>query len=555
NSKLITLSGKAPGFYDRKDVDVDASVREMELDGLDVEASELLLAEVGKIVDEGKWAELAKSVGGHPLALELADDETGTGRFQDYIYEQIISKDMDSFDFLSLCSVLRGGFNPWNMKLFGFGKAQGLSANAYFVKYDDGGVRLHQAVGQAILERAGERGMKMAHERAADYCREFDEEPTEVLYHLIEAGLVERGCEHAASIRNYLVSNSNLAMTLDMLRKLDGLAGGENLEVVDILAEVMNLGGDWTGALELSRKVADADDAGLRLGALVRTARIENRRGKPGKAMEDIQLAEELASAHDGEVPLASILLTKGVILRGTGDYKGAMQALGRSIDVALEEGGKKETMQALMERGNIDILIGSFKSAEKDLKKALAAAEELNSQIDVARIMVNLSLLEMKRGELEGAYRGFNNALLIGREICQPRIIGYGLVGLAECSNMMSRPDDSLKFSNEAMPIFESLGAVDQLSAVHSNIGMSHALGGNGERAMENFEASIALVENLESPYTLGLRYMEYGKGQQVLGDVDGASKMLKKAQTIFVDIGAEEDVRLVTKMFQSLS
>ncbi len=553
NSKLILLSNKPPEFYDRRDVNIERSVLEMELAGLDDESARALLDKVDKVEEETR-AELVEKVGGHPLALELAEAGTGTASFHDYIYEQIISRDIEGFDFLSLSSVLRMPFSPWDVKVFGFSRAQTLSGNSYFTKFDDGLVMIHKAVADAVLDKAGEKGVKLAHERAAQYCQDFDIEPSEVLYHQIEAGMNGQAKEMVNDIRNYLLSNTNLEMTLIMLGKLNDQLGEVDAELLDIMAEVMNLIGDWDGALNLSTTIVQEGSPEQRIRALVRIARIDNKRGDSKKAMGNIEEAEDLMYSLDDPVMASEIMLTKGIILHGIGEYKDAMAAFGRSIDISKEKGDMKEYLRGLMERGNIDILIGSFRTAGKDYALALRTAEELNSQIDIARIRLNMALLHMKMDELEKASEGMEIAISIGREICQPRIIGWGLIGITECYNKMGKPEDSLKRTEEALQIFESLGASDLLSAVYSNIGMAKASLGDGEGAIASFEKSIELVEDLDGPYTHGQRYLEYGKGKQILGNTEEAKELLAKAQTIFVDIGAEEEARQIADILKDL-
>ncbi len=553
SSQMIVLSNKTPGFYDRKDVNIERSVSEMELEGLDHNAAMALLDKIGK-VDEEAREDLIGKVAGHPLALELAEADTGTGNFHDYIYEQIISRDIDGFDFLSLSSVMRMPFSPWDMKIFGFSRAQTLSSNSYFTKYDSGLVMIHKAVADAVLNKAGEKGIKLAHERAAHYCRDYDIEPSEVLYHLIEAGMNDQAKEMVDDIRNYLLSNTNLEMTLLMLGKLNTQLGERDAELLDIMAEVMNLTGDWDGAMSLSSAAADDRTTEQNIRALIRMARIENKKGNSDKAMENIKEAEELSITLDELVMASDIMLTKGIILHGIGEYKEAMKAFGQSIDISKENEDKKGYLRGLMERGNIDVLIGSFRTAGKDYELALRTAEELNSQIDVARIKLNIGLLHMKMDELQKASKDMEIAISIGREICQPRIIGWGLIGISECYNKMNKPEESLERSEEARQIFESLGIPDLLSAVYSNIGMAKATLGDDEEAITNFEKSIELIEDLDGPYTHGQRYLEYGKGKHILGKTEEAMKLLTKAQTIFVDIGAEEEARQIANFLKDL-
>ncbi len=552
DSKMVVMSSIHPKFYDRKDVSIDHTVVEMGLKGLDAEASKMLLKELDRIGEDDQ-EDIIKAVDGHPLALELVDPETGSEIFQEYIYEHIISRDIDGFDFLCISSVLRRPFNPWDMKVFGFSRAQTLSGNAYFTRYDGSLVMIHQAVASAIILRAGEKGVKQAHELAAQYCREHDYNPSEVLYHLLEAGSRDRAREHVMKAREELLSNTNLDNTMELLWRLYE-PDEEDMEMRDFMAEALNLKGDWPRSFEISKTILKSDVPGLRLAALLRMARIKNKLREPSKAIDLIEEAMKVCSSMKDDISLARVLVSKGTILYGLGHYQEAMKAFDRTIE--LTDGVDDELfLQAMMERGNTRALAGELKEAMKEYEGALGMASDIESQPDVARIKLNMGLINMRMGKLDEAEKYLESALGIARDMSQPRMTGWGLIGLAELMNRKGMPEEALELSKEALDIFQMLGDMVSLSGVYSNMGASGALLGNESQAIERFEKSLELMKNLESPYTLGQRYLEYGRGNLELGNMDGAKAMIEKARKIFDDIDAREDVRLATELLDNIS
>ena len=83
----------------------------MRMEGLDNVASRSLLEELDKVSEENMTG-IIKAVGGHPLALELADSETGSDSFQDYIYEHVISL---------VFGVFKSSFNFSTLSIFSHG--------------------------------------------------------------------------------------------------------------------------------------------------------------------------------------------------------------------------------------------------------------------------------------------------------------------------------------------------------------------------------------------------------------------------------------------------
>ncbi|MBU2531089.1 MAG: AAA family ATPase [Elusimicrobia bacterium] len=199
--KVIVMGRWIPPFYSRKDVIIRNTVSEMQLQGLDEEASKELL-KARKIKTNLK--ELYLLTGGHPLCLELID-ETGVAatNIARYIQEEIFSKLTEKEkNALSIASVFRYQFKE----------------NAFFVADDEigydtidrlvdksllqisGGVYdIHDLIRALFYSRMTPKTKSELHRRTANYYLNEKNPPSyvEAIYHLLKAGDNEKAVKIA----------------------------------------------------------------------------------------------------------------------------------------------------------------------------------------------------------------------------------------------------------------------------------------------------------------------------------------------------------------------
>lgn len=89
----VTLSREVPSFFSRRDVEIERTVAEVPLRGLDHRSSRAILAEMG--IHDGSASRFVEISGGNPLFLKLLAraggeaEDLGSAVMRDYIMEQI----------------------------------------------------------------------------------------------------------------------------------------------------------------------------------------------------------------------------------------------------------------------------------------------------------------------------------------------------------------------------------------------------------------------------------------------------------------------------------
>ncbi len=569
---MMVLSAKRPTFYSTKELAQDKTVMELNIAGLDMVAATELLKSRGVITGPDAVRRVVEAVDGHPLALELvAPDSELMGadspvqNLEELYLNQITRNVPESREFLSLCSVLRKSFKPLAMKLFGFEREAGLASHAMFLRFNDGSAMLHRVVASAIISHLGPVGLQNSHKSAAEFCEESGEEPIEVLYHLVNAGLEDNAARFALGADDYLLSGQNLGEALALLEGLDVENGSLNSEILNLLAEMNNLAGNWEEAATVSEKLAVPDAPGesrpegvapktIQIKALIRLASIRNKQGEREAAIEFADAAIELCDPVNDPEGGASAFYTKGTILRDSGSFEEAMVCLKKAVNLGLRSGDKTTVLRSLMEKGIVEASIHDFEGAEEDLAMALEEALAADSKIDEGRIRLNLGWLKILQEDAESAAKYYQEARDFGVEIGQPRLTGYALAALGDCHNLQNSPEKGIEMSKAALDIFERLGVRDMTAVAYSNIGTGHSKLGEGEESEKFHKLAIATLDGLNVPLIEGQIFFEYGISSKELGNLAGAKEMLASALDIYKNLGIRQEVEKVEAALDNL-
>jgi len=225
NVKVIIMGRWLQPFYSRKDVIIRNTVSEMQLQGLDEEASKELL-KARKIKTNLK--ELYLLTGGHPLCLELID-ETGVAatNIARYIQEEIFSKlNEKEKDALSIASVFRYQFKE----------------NAFFVADDEigydtidrlvdksllqisGGVYdIHDLIKTLFYSKLTPKTKVELHRRTADYYQNEKNPPSyvEAIYHLLKAGDNEKAVKIALENGQSIIAHNYSDELISILKEFN----------------------------------------------------------------------------------------------------------------------------------------------------------------------------------------------------------------------------------------------------------------------------------------------------------------------------------------------
>ncbi len=171
---MVVTSRDSTPFYDRREVLVKKTVHEMELKGLDMESSFMILRTRG--IEEETFHEIYNVTNGHPLSLELVEsalEKIDTTNFTKYMQEEVFSHlERNQRSLLGLASVFR--YPAPKDALLGFDPDIDIAVlsemvQRTFLNQSDEGYDIHDLLKDFIKTYFSEEELRKYHGHVAKY--------------------------------------------------------------------------------------------------------------------------------------------------------------------------------------------------------------------------------------------------------------------------------------------------------------------------------------------------------------------------------------------------
>ena len=245
------------------------------------------------------------------------------------------------------------------------------------------------------------------------------------------------------------------------------------------------------------QKARDFGDEKILAKLLFRTADLHLHRAEFDSAL---RLGEEAVTLsrriQDGKL-LAWALYVQGDVFLATNDFISAEKSLTESVEVCVKIGYKAVQDIALLLHGTILLRQGDLVGAQEKILAGLSLAEELSDPWAVAAGLRTLGEILLKQENHMEARLNFERSLEAARMVGDKIIIGGALVNLAVLANLQEQFDDSDRYAEEALSIFQAAGDDSQQPYPLRIMGYASIHAGNLVRARVLIRES--LIGNLQ--------------------------------------------------------
>jgi putative nucleotidyltransferase with HDIG domain len=295
------------------------------------------------------------------------------------------------------------------------------------------------------------------------------------------------------------------------------------------------------------RAVIDAADPGrdvkLLSEALRRLGNIHRRRHELDVATELSQRSFEVSLAANDPSLVGEALNALAVIHFARGDWERARQELRRALAVA---GENDAALRARVEQN-----LGTMANAEGDLDTALAHYQRSLEAFRVAGDRRGLAIayhnIGMNKADRElwvEADVSFRAALEIAEAIGDVNLRGLTLLNRTEVHLARQEFDAGKHSAEEALRIFDSLGAREHKADAYKFLGMLYRETGRPQLAEARLKTALelsseigAVLSQAEATRELAVLYGQMGRNQDTL-------KLLNAAHRLFGRLNARRDL-----------
>jgi len=352
--------------------------------------------------------------------------------------------------------------------------------------------------------------------------------------------------------------DSRLQEQIEALRLVDSDMNGDRREGLQRLIKMECDQGNWDSALvnsyELKRLAGKTKDTPRQAFALFHLGKIEIAQNKWDEALESLLGALEKYMEAGDRRGVSETNRSMGVIYGNKGDRVSAKRCFENSLETARAIGDKE--LQARAE-GNLAIVLaieGRFKEAEEANKNCLMCFVEIGDNPGIARTSNNLGVLCLSRSSFKEASDYFETTIESCRSTKDQTVLGVALVNAGHCYAKLGELGKAIARTDESVAIIKEPNDLNLLAHAFRNYGIIEFRGSNLDKASEWFEKSIRTAMTSGVKDTLASCYFEYGMALiEATIDLRLARKMLKKASSLFRDLGDLEHASLADKKLSS--
>ncbi len=600
NCKIIITSRNKGGFYNRRDVKVHGTVKEVTLTGLGENDALDMLKKRGI---EGEKAQLIlRRSGGHPIALELvefiseSEDDAVFTDVQEFVREEVLGKLSDKeLDALRFLSVFRGPI-PRDSSVL---RRVGLEPEAIdslveraLVENTTHGLKVHGLIRTVVVDRVSPEDWTRFNSMAADHYskdKQDLESVMEAMYHCSISGrgedLVEllraRGM---LALREGFVELIMLMVEVDPseLSKEDAawfhyMLGYGTLMVGDEKGAAKSLG----KAEELCAKLKDQSlDLGVN-EALGRMLKDDSKvaLGHFRKAISSYEGMEE----QDGEnvIRAVSAYNGAGLALKGQGETGGAEKAYRSAIKLAQDFDLQDQQAAAMFNLGQLHEARGEIVEAKDILNKGLDLAKDVGDEHLIMGYLATLGGIAAGEDDFDTALKYYedalehavssadlwetaNNSLEIGERYRRSkmerslatRLVSFiqgkkweelwGICQLYEHICMVQRQrglGGSAPFHRKAVTLFDELGQEREAAKARNNLAVVLKSEGDHDGALHHYEEALQINTNIGDLGGQAITHFNMGMLLRLMERDEDARQHFEEAGRLFEKLGRKKE------------
>jgi|GEM_PF-2703054 len=514
NVNMLVLEREHVPFYDRRRATLEGIVYEMNLEGLDEKSAFEFIKNLHPRIEPSK---LISITGGHPLALELADDmfTTESCDAMKFVGEEIAKK-IDSEE-TKLCEALSVLFSSAEYEYIReIAKPRVLDSliEKGIVKEKDKNYEMHDLIKEYFLSRLSKNEISKLHLKAAKYFEE--RHPTKAIKHLIESGEYEYACK-IISLKGYeLLDGGNEEELMRAIRRLENkIQPKDAIMLMGLKHDILASWGRWDILSEYTHQICVAKILLERLFSWkdeISKKPKEDLKQRWMHAINELSNSIQTLNEVGDLVGLVDLYQTRAWVYRQLSDYESSEKDLKRCIELLSKDESKSIEPKSVYQVGRVYIRLGEVlsKKGEKEegmlyLQKAINILSKKKEKrlFEIAAEARNvLGNIAFENGDFEKSVEYYGKCVEESERACSKEGAGYGTLKVGQ-TLLVSGGDlkDALLYLKNASVIFENI--FDEYGIAYSNVslGLAAFKDGQAEDGIRILETTYERAKNLDIP------------------------------------------------------
>jgi tetratricopeptide (TPR) repeat protein len=220
------------------------------------------------------------------------------------------------------------------------------------------------------------------------------------------------------------------------------------------------------------------------------------------------------------------------------GKRKEAETNSNKSLKYCIKIKDKDTESLVLMSMGNLYGDMGKWDKAIEYSKNSLLITKGLNNLKRKARIINNIGLINLFKGDTSTGYSYLKESMNICKEIKALDVYAMALNNTGIYYDMLGKWGKAVEAYKESLSISEKYNNIIQMSNTMGNIGFAYSSINESEQAIYYFKESIKISERIGDIYNKGINYIHLGEeylGKDMFKEV---KYYISSAEKIFIEL-----------------
>ncbi|MGV8025960.1 MAG: tetratricopeptide repeat protein [Anaerolineaceae bacterium] len=321
-----------------------------------------------------------------------------------------------------------------------------------------------------------------------------------------------------------------------------------NPKLLSIKASIEVNKGNLPGGLELLNTVIELQqnnevDKILMAENLVRRSTTLRLLGKYQESLSDAQQAFDLCSATKKQNTVkAEAMRAIGINHYQQGNLDDALSWVQKSLNLYQELNSQEDSARILVELGAIYETRGNFKDAEKAYNQSLQFWKQIGDSIWQSNLYNNLGVLQHAKGDFENSFMNLEAAMDYAKMSGNRRMEGYSLASIGDLYRNLDAYHESLEAYSDAMKIAQNIE--DQYLVLYLRLAETRIKIIQKQFKQANTLLELAFNQAKRSSSQLESEQCKVEKAilTYYFGDLSAALVMLSESHDFFKNVGQSD-------------
>lgn len=307
----------------------------------------------------------------------------------------------------------------------------------------------------------------------------------------------------------------------------------------------------YEDALRTARKM---NNDSVEVKALISLGHAKRSSGNNREAETDYIAAAKIAEKHNDLLNLGEIQRGLGYVHWRKGENDDAVEHYNQSINFSMKAGNISSMAKTFIELGNVYNNWGQYEKAIEYYSKSITELEKLSDYSEQARAYNNIGDTYLHMKEWNKAIEMLEKSRAASEKIGNRNMIAWALFNSAEALANIGELDRAESQCIAALNICESQDDKIGMNGVFRCLGIVYRHRKQWNRAIENINKSIVILEMLDIPFDLATTYFELGLIYREMGETMAAIDNFGIARSYYDSVGAKSQAESTQKIILEL-